>query len=95
MSAPGQTALILGATGQVGGYLLKELLSSPHFTRVAEFGRRTTSLESLPAGSKDKLEQRKLDFENPDAAGLKNGKWDVVFITSVHFVRSYAYLTHY
>ncbi|KAJ6624715.1 hypothetical protein B0H10DRAFT_2430762 [Mycena sp. CBHHK59/15] len=34
MSIPGQTALILGATGQVGGHLLKELLASPHFTRV-------------------------------------------------------------
>ncbi|KAJ7460809.1 hypothetical protein FB451DRAFT_1341485 [Mycena latifolia] len=65
-----QTALILGATGQVGGHLLKELLASSHFTRVGEFGRRTTSLE-----------QRTIDFEKPEAAGLRDGKWDVVFIT--------------
>ncbi|KAJ6561089.1 hypothetical protein DFH09DRAFT_921316 [Mycena vulgaris] len=75
-----QTALILGATGQVGGFLLKELLASPHFTRVGEFGRRNTSLEGLAAG-KDKLEQKTIDFEKPDAAGLRDSKWDVVFIT--------------
>ncbi|KAJ7102978.1 hypothetical protein C8R43DRAFT_1047469 [Mycena crocata] len=74
------TALVLGATGQVGGYLLKELLARQHFTRVGEFGRRNTSLESLPAEGKDKLEQRTIDFEKPDAAGLRDGKWDVVFI---------------
>ncbi|KAJ6561084.1 hypothetical protein DFH09DRAFT_1316206 [Mycena vulgaris] len=75
-----QTALILGATGQVGGALLKELLASPHFTRVGEYGRRTTSLEGLVAG-RDKLEQKTVDFEKPDAAGLRDSKWDVVFIT--------------
>ncbi|KAJ7173685.1 hypothetical protein C8R46DRAFT_1189863 [Mycena filopes] len=73
-----QTALILGATGQTGGYLLKELLASSHFTRVAEFGR-TTSLDTLPTG-KDKLEQKTIDFEKPEEA-LQGGKWDVVFIT--------------
>ncbi|KAJ7089835.1 hypothetical protein B0H15DRAFT_839432 [Mycena belliarum] len=76
----GQTALVLGATGQVGGYLLKELLASSHFTRVAEFGRRTTSLDDLTTG-KDKLEQKALDFEKLEAAGLRDSKWDVVFIT--------------
>jgi oxidoreductase len=75
----GQSALILGATGQVGGFLLKELLASSHFTRVGEFGRRNTSLEGLAAG-KDKLEQRTIDFEKPDAAGLRDDKWDVIFI---------------
>ncbi|KAJ7493270.1 hypothetical protein B0H11DRAFT_1803133 [Mycena galericulata] len=76
------TALILGATGQTGGYLLKELLASPHFTRVGEFGRRTTGLEQLTkAGNLDKLEQKTINFEKLDAAGLKDGKWDVVFIT--------------
>lgn len=73
-----QTALILGATGQTGGYILKELLASSHFTRVAEFGRRTTSLDTLTTG-KDKLEQKTIDFEKPEEA-LQGGKWDVVFI---------------
>jgi oxidoreductase len=78
----GQSALIVGATGQVGGYLLKELLASSHFTRVGEFGRRVT--QDVPAG-KEKLEQKKIDFEKLDEAGLKDGKWDVVFITYVNF----------
>ncbi|KAJ6581027.1 hypothetical protein B0H19DRAFT_1113314 [Mycena capillaripes] len=75
-----KTALILGATGQVGGYLLKELLANPNITRVGEFGRRTTPLEGLTTG-KDKLEQKVLDFEKPEEAGLGEGKWDLVFIT--------------
>ncbi|KAJ6474678.1 hypothetical protein C8R47DRAFT_1221083 [Mycena vitilis] len=79
MSAGPKTALILGATGQVGGYLLKELLANPNITRVGEFGRRTTALESLTTG-KDKLEQKVLDFEKPEAAGLAEGNWDLVFI---------------
>ncbi|KAJ7708830.1 hypothetical protein B0H17DRAFT_1031011 [Mycena rosella] len=74
-----QTALILGATGQVGGFLLKELLASPHITRVGEFGRRTTSPEGLTVGQ-DKLEQKTIDFEKPEAAGLRDSTWDVVFI---------------
>ncbi|KAJ7507064.1 hypothetical protein B0H11DRAFT_2169653 [Mycena galericulata] len=73
------TALILGATGQVGGYLLKELLASPHYTRVAEFGRRTTPLEAEAA--RGKLEQKVIDFEKLEEAGLGAGEWDVVFIT--------------
>ncbi|KAJ6537774.1 hypothetical protein B0H19DRAFT_1382479 [Mycena capillaripes] len=77
---PRKTALILGATGQVGGYLLKELLASPNITRVGEFGRRTTPLNGLTTG-KDKLEQKVIDFEKPEAAGLNEGKWDLVFIT--------------
>ncbi|KAJ7230658.1 hypothetical protein GGX14DRAFT_411688 [Mycena pura] len=79
MSTTPQTALILGATGQVGSCLLKELLASPHFARVGEFGRRLTSLDG-PTTGKDKLEQKTIDFENVDAAGLREGNWNVVFI---------------
>ncbi|KAJ7777405.1 hypothetical protein B0H16DRAFT_1853958 [Mycena metata] len=74
-----QTALIIGATGQVGGWVLKEALANPLFTRVGEYGRRTTALAGLPTG-KDKLEQRKIDFAKLEEAGLREGKWDVVFI---------------
>ncbi|KAJ7173686.1 hypothetical protein C8R46DRAFT_1189864 [Mycena filopes] len=74
-----QTALIIGATGQVGGWVLKEALANPLFTRVGEYGRRTTALGGLPSG-KDKLEQKKIDFEKLEEAGLRDGKWDVVFI---------------
>ncbi|KAL0068349.1 hypothetical protein AAF712_004427 [Marasmius tenuissimus] len=76
-----KTALIIGATGQTGGQLLKELLASPHFNRVYEYGRRLTNVESLTEG-KEKLEQKKIDFDKLEEDGsLKGGNWDVVFIT--------------
>ncbi|RDB24665.1 Oxidoreductase HTATIP2 [Hypsizygus marmoreus] len=76
----GKSALLLGATGQVGQHVLKELLSSPDFTKVGEFGRRVTDLSSITTG-KDKLVQKTIDFEKLEEAELEEGKWDVVFIT--------------
>jgi len=80
MSSP-KSALILGATGQTGRHLLRELIESPTFTRVCEAGRRVTSKEDLPLQASGKLEQKVIDFERLDEAGLKEGNWDVVFIT--------------
>ncbi|THU77675.1 hypothetical protein K435DRAFT_786595 [Dendrothele bispora CBS 962.96] len=76
----GKSALIVGATGQTGQYLLKELLASSHYSRVGEYGRRLTDLQTLSAG-KEKLEQKQVDFEKLGESGMKDGKWDVVFIT--------------
>ena len=39
-----------------------------------------TPAESIQAG-KEKLEQKSIDFEKVEEAGLKDGKWDVVFVT--------------
>jgi N-acetyl-gamma-glutamylphosphate reductase len=80
---PGKSALIIGATGATGQHLLRYLLSSPEYTRVAEFGRRLTST------SDPKLEQHTLDFEKlgADDQGLKAGRWDVVFLTYAHTPR--------
>ncbi len=75
-----KTALIIGATGQVGSNVLRELLSSSHYSKVGEYGRRLTDISSLGAG-KEKLEQKTIDFEKLGESGLKDGKWDVVFIT--------------
>lgn len=75
-----KSALLLGATGATGKHLLRELIKSPEFGRVGEYGRRVTPLDSLNAPA-DKLEQKVIDFEKLDEAGLKDGKWDVVFIT--------------
>lgn len=80
MSAP-KSALILGATGQTGRHLLRELIASPTFSRVCEAGRRVTPAEELPAQASGKLEQKVIDFERLDEAGLKDGNWDAVFIT--------------
>lgn len=86
---PGTSALILGATGAVGRHLLRELISTPHFTRVGEFGRRVTALDSpyvpqIPE-VKQKLKQGVVDFEKlsqeSEGKKLKEGGWDVVFIT--------------
>ncbi|KAH7908321.1 hypothetical protein BJ138DRAFT_1069042 [Hygrophoropsis aurantiaca] len=76
-----QSALILGATGATGKHLLSQLLSSPHFSRVGEYGRKVSSLEGKEGAIKSKLEQKVIDFEKLGESGLKDGKWDVVFIT--------------
>jgi oxidoreductase len=76
----GQSALLIGATGATGKYVLKELLSSPHFSRFLECGRRVTPIDQISSG-KEKLEQKIIDFEKLEEAGLNSGKWDVVFIT--------------
>jgi len=80
MSSSSKTALILGATGATGRHLLRELLSNSEWSKVGEYGRRVTPESSLP-GNRSKLEQKAIDFENLDAAGLKDGRWDVVFVT--------------
>ncbi|EGN97019.1 hypothetical protein SERLA73DRAFT_185300 [Serpula lacrymans var. lacrymans S7.3] len=78
----GQSALIFGATGSTGRCLLKEVLSSSHFTRVGEFGRKVTPADQLEsAPGRQKLEQKTIDFERLDQAGLKDGHWDVIFVT--------------
>jgi oxidoreductase len=76
-----KTALILGATGAVGRHLLRELLSSNEWSKVGEYGRRVTPETNLSENDKSKLEQKTIDFEHLDAAGLKDGRWDVVFVT--------------
>ena len=80
---PARSALIIGATGGVGQVLLQDILKSNNFNRVGEFGRRVTEAAKLPAEAQGKLEQKTIDFEHLDAATLREGNWDTVFITSV------------
>jgi len=75
-----KSALILGATGQTGRHLLRELIGSSTFTRVCEAGRRVTPVADLPPQGREKLEQKVVDFECIDEAGLKEAQWDVVFV---------------
>ncbi|KAF7985772.1 hypothetical protein HWV62_385 [Athelia sp. TMB] len=63
MTSTSQSVLLLGATGATGSRVLTELLSSSHFTKVGEYGRRTTTADRIVAG-KDKLEQKTIDYEN-------------------------------
>lgn len=62
--------------------LLRELLASPQFTKVGEYGRSVTSANNITAG-KDKLEQKVINFDKLEEAGLQDGRWDIVYITWV------------
>ncbi|EJD47995.1 hypothetical protein AURDEDRAFT_113251 [Auricularia subglabra TFB-10046 SS5] len=82
MSAPaGRSALIIGATGATGRHVLRELLASPTYAHVAEYGRRVTPLDKLevPEDQKAKLTQKTVDFENLGSWG--ESKFDTVYIT--------------
>jgi len=82
MSLSPQTALLVGATGQVGQNVLKELLASSQFSQVVEVGRRVTPAEQLEgAVGKEKLVQKVIDFDEVHEAGLKDIKADIVVIT--------------
>jgi uncharacterized protein YbjT (DUF2867 family) len=62
MSTPtGRRAILLGATGAVGGHVLAELLRSPAFTAVTTVGRRAKELASPPA----KLAQHVVSLDEP------------------------------
>ncbi|KAH6915791.1 hypothetical protein BKA70DRAFT_1253780 [Coprinopsis sp. MPI-PUGE-AT-0042] len=74
------TALVLGSTGQVGQQLFKAILASPYYTKVGEFGRRTTPSEQVTSG-KEKLTQGTIDFEKLDSNSFGDQKWDDVFIS--------------
>jgi uncharacterized protein YbjT (DUF2867 family) len=62
MSTPaGRRALLLGATGAVGGHVLAELLRSPAFAAVTTVGRRPVELPAPPA----KLTQHVVKVDDP------------------------------
>ena len=42
-----------------------------------------TPVADLPPQGREKLEQKVVDFECIDEAGLKEGQWDVVFVACV------------
>ncbi|GAA4385779.1 NAD(P)H-binding protein [Hymenobacter koreensis] len=54
-------ALVIGATGLVGDYLLRQLLLDSRFERIKVFTRRPTGYQN-PA----KLEEHLVDFEQPE-----------------------------
>jgi uncharacterized protein YbjT (DUF2867 family) len=64
-----RTALLLGATGLVGGHCLDLLLSDPAYSKVVTTGRRLLSVEH------QKLEQHVIDFERlSDFASVMSAK---------------------
>jgi len=68
----GKSALLAGATGLVGGYVLRHLLSHPSYSRVEILVRRESPIRD------PKLTQRIVDFAHLDA-GVPGDAPDEVF----------------
>ncbi len=64
MSKPSKKALVLGASGLVGGQLLQQLLDSDQYDQVVSLGRRPMDLQH------PKLIQETLDFDQPDPSKI-------------------------
>jgi len=77
---PTKSALLFGATGQVGQKLLSTLLGSAYYAKVGEYGRKVTAADAIGAG-KDKLQQGTVDFEKIGSGDLGGQPWDSVFIS--------------
>jgi len=60
-----KTALIAGATGLVGSFLLKELLEEEHYSKVTILVRKPLEM------SHPRLEQVVFDYNNPDKSVVK------------------------
>ncbi len=68
-----KTALVFGATGLVGGYLVEELTFNSTYTKVKIFGRRTLGINN------PKVEEHIINFEKlEEASELIKG--DEIFI---------------
>lgn len=57
MAVTSRTAVVLGASGLVGGFCLRALVDDPDYTRVVTFGRR-----ELPLLTRAKVAQRVADL---------------------------------
>lgn len=65
MQKQGKIALVLGATGLVGGELVTQLLNHPNYTTVVALVRRPLDLQH------PKLRSEIIDFDLPDATKIK------------------------
>lgn len=65
MLEQGKTALIIGASGLVGGHLLQQLLDHPAYREVVALVRRPLEI------THPKLRQEILDFDQPDPAKIQ------------------------
>ncbi|KAJ1833238.1 Oxidoreductase htatip2 [Coemansia sp. RSA 2711] len=61
--SPGQRALVLGSTGEVGREVVKHLMASDAFDKVTVFARRPIEYTGPHS---EKLEQKSVDFENTE-----------------------------
>jgi uncharacterized protein YbjT (DUF2867 family) len=68
-----QTAVILGATGMVGGLLLQQLLQSNHFSAIRILVRKPFQFKH------PKLEVKQVSFDDADSFNEGLGKADSIF----------------
>lgn len=66
---PDRTAILLGASGLVGGFCLRTLVDDPTYTRVMLFGRR-----QLPALTRAKVSQRVGDLASFTAGDFRGAQ---------------------
>jgi uncharacterized protein YbjT (DUF2867 family) len=66
-------AILIGATGLIGGLLLQKLLNDPEFTNIKLVSRRTAGLQAA------RLEEVLIDFENVDQFKKEMINTDVIF----------------
>lgn len=64
MTTSSKKALLLGASGLVGGQLLQQLLDSDQYDQVVSLGRRPLNIHH------PKLVQETLDFDQPDPSKI-------------------------
>ncbi|MGH8493557.1 MAG: NAD(P)H-binding protein [Moraxellaceae bacterium] len=65
---PGRTAILIGATGLVGGHLLQQLLDSPVYSKVIAVSRRPVSASH---GKLVRVETGSFDLLGTALAGMK------------------------
>lgn len=61
-----KTAVVIGASGLVGSHLTAQLIDSPFYSKIILLNRRASNL------SHSKIEEKIIDFENPDLSGIKS-----------------------
>ena len=64
-----RTAVVLGASGLVGGFCLRALVDDPDYTRVLTFGRR-----ELPSLTRAKVAQRVADLATLSAEDFQGAQ---------------------
>ena len=73
----GKTALLLGATGETGQQLIKQLVRSSQYSRIVSIGRREVEIpDDIPH---QKVEQVIVDFDNLEQYSTKFSEIDVAF----------------
>lgn len=72
-----KTAVVIGASGLVGSHLIAQLIDSPFYSKIILLNRRASNL------THSKIEEKIIDFENPDLSGIKSDDVFCAFGTTI------------